>query len=123
MFDKFKAVGAVAGLLKNQDKLRESAANVKGRMERLRLEGVSGGGACRATVNGQMKVLEVVLSPALTNGIAADEKTRQLAGNLIAEAVNDALGKAQTALKEAIEKEARDLGLPADMSGLSGLLG
>ena len=47
-----------------------------------------GSGAARATVNGAMRVLSVELSPALVLGMAAEDKTRNLAASLIADAVN-----------------------------------
>ena len=122
MFDKFKAMGAVAGLLKNQDKIKDAMARVQEKMDRTRVEGQAGGGACRAVVSGKMKVLEVSLAPALVSGMAAHDRTRELAGNLISEAVNDALSKAQAKLKEAIDAEARDLGLPDLSAGMGGLL-
>src|SRR5690349_16160820 len=80
MFDKLKAMGAVASLLKDKDKLREIGARIKQRAEETRAAGEGGGGAVRVTVNGQMRVLEVELTPALVAGMAADERTRQLAG-------------------------------------------
>lgn len=111
MFDKLKAVGALSSLMKNQDKIKDSLAKVRDQMERLRVTGQAGSGAARVTCTGQLKVLTVELSPALVNGMAADEKTRLLAGSLIAEATNDALTQAKDRLKEAMEKESRALGL------------
>jgi DNA-binding protein YbaB len=43
--------------------------------------------------------------------MALDEKTRQLAGSLIADAVNDAIRQAQAKLKETLDTEARAMGL------------
>src|SRR5262249_16177855 len=122
MFDKLKAMGAVAGLLKDKEKIREIAERVKRRAEETpatrverrgeeaRARGEAGGGAVRGTVDGRMKVLEVELTAALVAGMAADERTRELAGNLVAEAVNAANGTAQVMMKTVIEKEARELG-------------
>src|SRR3954468_12934678 len=112
MFDKLKTMGAVAALLKDKDKLREIGARLKQRAEEVRASGEAGGGAVRVTVNGQMKVLEVELTPALVAGMAADERTRALAGSLIDDAVNSAITAAQHAMKSVIEKEGRELGLP-----------
>lgn len=124
MFDNLKALGAVTALMKNQDKIKESIARVRGEMEQWRLTGQAGGGAARVTCNGHMKVVHVELTPALVAGMAADDKTRQLAGNLIAEATNDATSQAQRKVKEAFDREAHALGL-GDLglgSGLGGLL-
>ena len=79
MFDKLKAMGAVTSLLKNQDALRDAAARVRAKAEQILVTGQAGSGAARATVTGTLKVQGVELSPALVGGMAADERTRQLA--------------------------------------------
>jgi DNA-binding protein YbaB len=122
MFDKLKTMGAVASLLKDKDKLREIGARLKQRAEEVRASGEAGGGAVRVTVNGQMKVLEVELTPALVAGMAADDRTRELAGSLVADAVNQATATAQVMMKAVIDKESRDLGLPDLGESIGGLL-
>jgi len=121
VLDKFKAMGALAGLMKNQEKLREAGQRVKERMASTRCTGQAGSGAARAVVTGKMEVIEIELSPALAAGMAADEKTRLLAGSLIAEAINDALKQAQLKLGEALKAESDALGLGdlGDVSALS----
>jgi DNA-binding protein YbaB len=125
MFDSMKNLSAVAGLLKNQDKLKDAAARVREQMERTRVTGEAGGGAARAVVTGTMRVVEVELAQGLVLGMAADEKTRTLAGSLIAEAVNKALEEAQVKLKAALDAEAKAMGLdglipPGGLGGLTG---
>lgn len=122
MFDKFKAVSAMAGLMANKDKLQDAARRLREQMEQTRHEGVGGGGAARAVVTGSMRVLSVELSPALLSGMNADERTRELAAGLIADAVNDALSQAQARLKEAIGSHAKELGLPEGLPDLGNLL-
>lgn len=122
MFDQLKSLGAIAGLLKNKEKLREAADRVKGKMEATRVIGEAGAGAARVVVSGTMKVLEVELAPGLVQGMNADPRTRALAGTLIAEAVNEGLRRAQYAMKEAVEEESRALGLEG-LPGLENLLG
>lgn len=117
MFDNLKAMGALAGLMKNKDKLREAGDRVRARLDAARFTGEAGSGAARAVVSGSMKVIEVQLAPALITGMAADERTRELAGQLIADAVNDGLRRAQHAMKETVDEEARAMGL----DGLPGL--
>lgn len=122
MFDKLKALGAITSLMKDKDKIRDAFDRVKEKSAQARLEGSAGGGAVRAIVSGQMKVIEIKLSPPLAAGIATDDRTRELAGNLIVEAVNEALAKAQLALKTAVEAEAKALGLP-EIPGIDQLMG
>jgi DNA-binding protein YbaB len=121
MIDQLKSLGAVAGLLKNKEKLREAAARVKEKMEATKVIGEAGSGAARVVVSGTMRVLEVDLAPGLVQGMAADERTRMLAGSLIAEAVNEGLRRAQFAMKEAVEEETKALGIEG-LPGLENLL-
>ena len=123
MFDKLKAMGAVAALKKNQDKLKDAGERIRQRAETIRVTGEAGGGAARAIVSGAMRVVSIELAPGLINGMALDEKTRSLAGSLIADAVNDGLRQAQTKLKAALDEEAKSLGLEGGLPDLPGLTG
>lgn len=117
MFDKFKAMGAVAGLLGKKGEIKAAIERVKEKSARTTVTGTGGGGAVKAIVSGQLKVISIEISPALAAGMATDERTRALAGNLIVEAVNDGLRQAQDALKDQIGAETKALGLP-DLGGL-----
>lgn len=121
MFDNLKAMGAIASLMKNKDKIREATERVKAQLGATQLSGNAGQGACKAVVTGTLQVVRVELAPALVAGMAADPKTRELASNLIAEAVNDAMKQAQVKIKETIDTEARALGLP-ELPGIADLL-
>lgn len=122
MLDQLKAMGAVANLLKNQDKLKASIEQVKQDMAKTEVTAKSSNGAVTARVNGQMKVLSVEISPAMATSMASDPKARDAAPKLIAEAVNNAMTQAQEKLQAAIQKRTRELGLP-DLPGLGNLLG
>jgi hypothetical protein len=123
MLDNLKAMQAVAGLMKNKDRLVEAGERIKAKTDTMRVTGQAGGGACRATVTGRMELIDLTLDPALLSGMALDDKTRSLATTLIKDAVNDAMAKAQEQVKDMIAKEAEDLGLPGVSDQLSGLLG
>lgn len=123
MFDNLKAMQSVASLLKNKDQLAEAGQRIKAKTDAMRVTGEAGGGACRATVTGRMTVVDLTLDPALLAGMSVDEKTRELATNLIKDAVNDAMANAQEQVKQMIAKEAEDLGLPGVSDQLAGLLG
>ncbi|MBL9031121.1 MAG: YbaB/EbfC family nucleoid-associated protein [Phycisphaerae bacterium] len=122
MFDKLKAMGALAGLMKDKERIREVTTRIQDAAESLRCEGLGGGGAVRATVNGKFRVLSIDLQPALVMGMAADERTRTLAGGVVAEAVNAALALAQARMKDILSREARELGLPDLPGDLAGLI-
>lgn len=125
MFDSMKNLGALAGLMKNQDKIKSAGERVRAKLEATRVTGEAGAGAARAIVTGTLKVVSVELAPALVMGMASDAKTHELASSLIAEAVNNALTQAQLKMKEAIDLEAKDLGIDGliPSGGLGGLLG
>ncbi len=122
MFENLKAMGAMAALFKDKDRLKAAGDRIKAAAAATRATGEGGAGAVRVTVDGKMKVIGVELQPALVSGMAADDRTRELAGNLIAEACNNAMAMAQAKMKVVIDKEAAALGLPELGPGLSGLL-
>jgi DNA-binding protein YbaB len=121
MFDQFKAMGALAGLLKDKDKVKATADRVREKLEATRVEGSAGGGAVRATVNGTARVLFVHVEPALGAGFG-DEQSRGMAEALIAEAVNDGLRRAREAAQAIVEEEAHEMGLADMIPGLRNFL-
>lgn len=117
--DKLKAMQAIGSLMKNREQLEEAGDRIKSKIESMRVEGSAGGGACRAVVNGKMKLLDLTMDPALLAGMAVDEKTRDLATALIKDAINDATEKAQRMVQDEISREAEALGL-GDLGGQLG---
>ncbi len=111
MFDQFKMMGAVAGLLKNREGIKAAGDRIQARLDELRIEGESEGGLARAVVTGKMEVVSITVSEALASGLGSCAD-RSLAEGLIAEAVNDALRQAQVAVTAAIDEEGESLGLP-----------
>jgi len=122
MLDKFKAMQALGSLMKNKEQLAEAGERIKSKMDAMRIEGQAGGGACRAVVNGKMKLIDLTLDPALLAGMAVDEKTRDLATALIKDAINDATENAQQQVQQLIAREADELGLGDLAPQLTGLL-
>lgn len=123
MFDQLKAMGALAGLVQNKDRLRAAAERVRASLDRDPPVGEAGGGAARAAIDGKLRVRQLTLDPALAAGLAGEGSAREQAERLIAEAVNDGLGKAQARLAAAVQAEAKALGieeLPFDLGKLFG---
>lgn len=112
MIDAFKSMGALAGLMKNKDKLEEVAARIKVRLAETQVTGEAGAGAVRVRASAEMKVLDVHVEPAMAAGFGADETSREMAQRFVAEATNDALAKARDAAAEIVGAEAAELGLP-----------
>lgn len=131
MLDAFKAAGAIAGLMRNKESLNAAGERIKARLGELRAvghagpgKGEAGGHAVRVTVDGRMNVLDVSIDPVLARAaIGGREGADEAAavGRLVAEAVNDAIRRAQALAQEELSREARALGLP-DLPGLSSLL-
>ena len=121
MLDQFKAMGAIAGLLKDKEKVKAASDRVRTKLEATRVEGSAGGGAVRATVTGTAKVLSVSIDPSIGAGFASDEN-RSLAESLVAEAVNDGLTKAREAAQAIVEAEAQEMGLADMIPGLRNFL-
>lgn len=121
MFDQFKMIGAIASLMKEQGRLGAIAARVRDRLDALEVAGEAGGGAVRAIVNGSGRVLSIEVEEALGAGFGHAE-SHALAEELIVEAVNAALKRAQDAARKIIEGEARELGLDDLLPGLEGLI-
>jgi nucleoid-associated protein EbfC len=122
MFDKLKTMQALGSLMKNKEQLAEAGERIRAKIEAMRVEGEAGGGACRAVVNGKMKLMDLTLDPALLAGMAVDEKTRDLATALIKDAINDATQRAQKQVQDLIAREAEELGLGDIGSQLGGFL-
>ncbi|MDF1808298.1 MAG: YbaB/EbfC family nucleoid-associated protein [Phycisphaerales bacterium] len=122
MFDKLKTMQALGSLMKNKEQLAEAGERIKAKIETMRIDGEAGGGACRAIVNGKMKLMDLKLDPALLAGMAVDEKTRDLATALIKDAINDATERAQQQVQDLISREAEELGLGDIGSQLGGFL-
>ena len=106
MFDQMRAMGAIASLMKDREKLADAAERVKTRLEDARVEGVAGGGAICVTVAGTMRVVGVHIEPAMASAFSADEQSRLMAQELIAEATNEAMARAQAMARETIAEEA-----------------
>ena len=121
MIDQFKAMGAIAGLLKDKDKVKATADRVKSKLDATEVTGSAGGGAVRVTVSGSARVLAVHVEPALAAGFQ-DENSRGMAQALIAEAVNDGLRLARESAQVIVEEEAHEMGLADMIPGLRNLL-
>ncbi|MHC4975890.1 MAG: YbaB/EbfC family nucleoid-associated protein [Planctomycetota bacterium] len=111
MFDQIKAMGTVAGLLKNKEKLRQVGESFKATLEETSVVGQSGGGAVRVRMSGRMRVQDITIDPAVMAGMQ-DESSRSQAESLVVDAINDALEQAELVVKREAARAAEDAGLP-----------
>jgi|SRR3954447_21427637 len=115
MFDMFKGMGAMAGLMRNLPKLREQMEQFQRKLGEIVAEGDAGAGMVKVKCNGRMEVLSV----SFTEEAAKD---RELLEDLTRAAVNQALSKAKALVSEETSKMAAEMGMPPGMgTNLPGL--
>jgi DNA-binding YbaB/EbfC family protein len=115
LFDMFRGMGQLAGLMKNLPKLREEMEQFQVRLSQVVVEGDAGAGMVKVRCNGRMEIIAVVLSEE-----ALKSNDREMLEDLIRAATNQALTRAKQQAAEETNKMAANLGLPPGM-GLPGL--
>ena len=124
VFDQFKALSAMTDLLKNKDKIAEAAQRVQGRLASVEVIGEAGGGVAKVAMTGAMRVARTDISEPLAAGLAsADEAQKAMAEAMLAEAMNDALTRAQLEAKKIVEEEMEAMGLGGLVGQMGGALG
>jgi nucleoid-associated protein EbfC len=126
LFEQMKSMGALAGLLRNKEKLQQISEDARARIDAIHVEGEAGSGAVRVRANGRMQIDDVILDPALVAGLGAEEGEggRNMAQSLIAEATNNALRAAQLRVQTELQELAREHDLPdIPGGGIGNLLG
>src|SRR6476620_643429 len=99
MFDMFKGMGAMAGLMRNLPKLREQMEQFQRKLGEIVAEGDAGAGMVKVKCNGRMEILSVAITDEAS-------KDRELLEDLIRAAVNQALTKAKVLVGEETNKMA-----------------
>jgi len=100
--------------MKNLGQLMKQAQEMQSRMQEMQqklaeieLEGSSGGGMVKATVNGKGEMKRLKIDPAL-----ADPKEVEVLEDLVVAAFNDAKAKVETRVAEEMQKVTGGLSLP-----------
>ena len=124
MFDNLKGMAGLAGIMKDLPKIKAKMEEVKQRLKELTVDAETGGGAVRATANGQLRIVGLQIDHALLAGLvdADNPDDRVIAQELIVGAVNSALEKARELAEKEMSGAAGELGLPLPPGGLSGLI-
>lgn len=112
----FKELGAMMNLLGNKGKIQEEMQKFQEAVGKVTAEGTAGAGYVTVKVNGHMQVQSVRLSDEVMR-----LNDREMLEDLIAAAVNTAMGKAKEAVAQETAKMAGTLGLPPGMLGGMGL--
>src|SRR5215213_5499703 len=83
MFDMFKNMGAMAGLMRNLPKLKEQMEQFQRKVSEIVVEGDAGAGMVKVKCNGRMEVLSVAVNQALTKAKAqVSEETSKMAAEM-----------------------------------------
>ncbi|MBC8346691.1 MAG: YbaB/EbfC family nucleoid-associated protein [Candidatus Marinimicrobia bacterium] len=85
MFSK----GNMAKMLKQAQDVQKKIEHVQTELDDLQIDGESGGGLVKATVNGKMELLDIALQDDIL------EEDKDMIEDLIISAVNNAMSKAQ----------------------------
>jgi nucleoid-associated protein EbfC len=114
MFDSIKNLGAMAGIMKDLPRIKAKMAEVRMRAEQSRVAASAGGGAVTAVASGRMRIENITIDPVVFQAMASDSDptNRVLAVELVREACNLALERAQQTMAEMLGDAARDLNLP-----------
>lgn len=114
----------MAGLLRDLPKIKSRMQQVKDELGRITVEAETGGGAVRATANGQLRLIAVHIDPPLISSLvdASNPDDRAMAEDLICGAVNAAMQKARERAEDAFAAAAQDLNLPLPPGALTGML-
>ncbi len=99
----------LGGLMQQAQKIQEEMAKTQEEIAKLELEGQAGGGLIKVTMNGKHQVMRVVIDDSLIG----DDK--DMLEDLVAAAINDAVQKVESTIKEKFAGVAGGLKLPGDM--------
>jgi len=89
----------LGALLRRAQEVQERMAALQRELARRRIEGSAGAGMVRAVVTGELRVLEIEIDPQL---LASGD--RAMLQDLVAAAVNTALGQAQRMVQEELQR-------------------
>ena len=95
------------GMMKQAAQLQSKMQAMQEELDRVEVEGMSGGGLVAVRMTAKMEVKAVKIDPSL---MKADE--REILEDLLVTAHNDARGKAEAAMQEKMQSLTGGLGLP-----------
>jgi nucleoid-associated protein EbfC len=125
MFESIKGMAGMANLMRDLPRIKARMDKVKQDLANINVQAETGGGAVKATANGQLRIVGVQVDQALISSLIdpANPDDCSMAEDLIVGAVNAALEKARERAEQELANAAAELNLPIPASGLGGLLG
>lgn len=101
--------GGIGNLMKQAQQMQENLQKAQAQIAEMEVEGVSGAGMVKVTMNGKHDVRRVVIDPSLMS----DDK--EMLEDLIAAAVNDAVRKVESVTQEKMASVTAGMPLPPGM--------
>jgi len=101
--------GGIGNLMKQAQKMQEDMQKAQQEIADMQIEGVSGGGLVKVTMNGKHELVRVNIDDSLVG----DDK--DMLEDLVAAAVNDATHKVEVATKDKMGDVTNGLNLPPGM--------
>ena len=114
----FKGIGNLAGMLKQAQEIGSRMQGVAEELKGRKAVGTAGGGLVEVEVNGLSEVLKCRIDPSLMQ-----PTDRELLEDLLAAAVNQALGKAKELHAEALKSLTGNMDLPGLQEAMGKLTG
>ncbi len=96
-------------MMREAQKMAAEMQRVQAELGEIEVQGSAGGGAVRAVVTGDQRVVRVTIDPDLFDG-RPDTDDMEMLGDTVVAAVNDAMSKARAAQEEALGPLAGGLG-------------
>ncbi len=94
-------------MMKQAQQMQERMAELQARLDRMEIQGQSGGGLVQATLTGKGEVRRLKIDPSLINPAEAE-----VLEDLVAAAVNDARQRVEATVAEEMSKLTGGLQLP-----------
>ena len=104
--------GQIAGLMRQAQQMQEKMKQVQDSLSQEMVEGRSGAGLVKISMNCKHEVKAVQIDPSLMSADADDRETLQ---DLLAEAINDASAKAEAVSQQRLSAVTAGLPLPPGM--------
>jgi len=106
----FENVRAMANLAKELPRLKGKVTQIREELRAHRAHAQAGGGAVRATVSGDLRLVALHVEPALVAGLGNGADTG-LATDLIVSAINSAMDQARAHAEARMRGAAEELGI------------
>ena len=100
--------GGIGNMMKQAQKMQEDMQKAQAEIAAMEVEGASGGGLVKVTMNGRHELVRV----SIDDSLLGDDK--DMLEDLVAAAVNDATHKVESATREKMGGLAGGLNLPSE---------